>query len=363
MVAIAVDTGNGAMKAAMMTTTGHLISVQISSAYKLAVTLSGGTSPTTYTVDGSPAFWIGDDAVHLKGDALPIGPTAVRLDDPRQTDFYAAGIVELMIKARCLPGTYTVALGLGLPNMELQPNAKQNDAGETVEVLAVIPETRQAIKRHLYGKTYQVRRTDEEGETTLWHLTIGNIYTQAQSYGTWMALTHTIFGTRRTDGIQEYTVIDLGRGDTHATTIQLKPTFRMTTQRSGDGTIRQARAVARSLPRFDMNDAQAQHALITRSVLDSGRPTSINDVVDGVVERETQDTLARLLPVLRNQNAFIIFTGGGTKDRTTQRLISERMDSLGRSATSYMIVHPDVASTLNAVGTLLKVLFTTVGTA
>jgi hypothetical protein len=358
MTAIGIDPGNGEMKAAMMALDGRLVTVQIISAYKIAVTLGGGKSPTTYTVNGGPAFWIGADAVQMKGDALPIGPTAVRLEDPRQVDFYAAGVVELLIKARCAPGQYTVAAGLALPNMEMQPQVKKNDSGEEAEVMAVILEAKQAIKQHIYGKTYQISRTDEDGEVTNWSITFGNVYTQAQSYGTFMALTHTIFGSRRTDGIQEYAIIDMGRGDTHETLIQLAPTFRMTTRRTGEGTIKQARAVARALPEFDMNDAQAQHALITRSILDGGRPTSISAVVDKVVERETQETLSRLLPALRNRNAYIAFTGGGTKDATTLQIIHERMESVSRSPDSYVIVHPEVASVLNAVGTLLKVLFT-----
>lgn len=362
MTALGIDPGNGEMKAAMMGLDGHIVTVQIVSAYKIAVSLGGGKSPTTYSVNGGPSFWIGADAVQMKGDALPIGPTSVRLEDPRQVDFYAAGVIELLLKAHCAAGQYTLAAGLGLPNMEMQPQVKKNEAGEEVEVLGVIAETKQAIKDHIYGKTYHITRTDEDGDVTTWTITFGNIYTQAQSYGTFMALTHTIHGTRRTDGIQEYAIIDMGRGDTHETLIQLAPTFRMMTRRTGEGTIKQARAVARSLPEFEMNDAQAQQALMTRSILDGGRPTSISGIVDKVVERETQETLSRLLPALRNRNAFIAFTGGGTKDTTTLQMIKERMNSVNRTADSYIIVHPDVASVLNAIGTLLKVLFTALGT-
>ena len=358
MTAIGIDPGNGEMKAAMMGLDGRLVTVQIISAYRIAVTLGGGKSPTTYTVNGGPSFWIGRDAVQMKGDALPIGPTAVRLEDPRQIDFYAAGVVELLIKAHCAPGQYTLATGLALPNMEMQAQVKKNEAGEEVEVFGVVEESKQAIKEHIYGKSYHVSRLDEDGDVTNWQITFGQVYTQAQSYGPFMALTHTIFGTRRTDGIQEYAIIDMGRGDTHETLIQLSPTFRMMTKRTGEGTIKQARAVARALAEFDLNDAQAQEALITRSILDGGRPKSINHVVDKVVERETQEMLSRLLPALRNRNAFIAFTGGGTKDATTLQMINDRMDSVGRSAESFVIVHPEVASVLNAVGTLLKVLFT-----
>ena len=100
MTAIGIDPGNGEMKAAMMARDGRLVTIQIVSAYKIAVALGGGKSPTTYAVNDGPAFWIGADAVQMKGDALPIGPTAVRLEDPRQIDFYAAGIVQLLTKAR-----------------------------------------------------------------------------------------------------------------------------------------------------------------------------------------------------------------------------------------------------------------------
>jgi hypothetical protein len=71
------------------------------------------------------------------------------------------------------------------------------------------------------------------------------------------------------------TILDIGGGDLQQTDITLKPAYRMSSERRGDGTIDIARGLKQLLPKAKFNDVTAQYALITRQALISGKMQTI----------------------------------------------------------------------------------------
>jgi len=61
-------------------------------------------------LDGLPDFWIGEASIRNDGRALPIGPTAQRLLDPRQHSFLGAGMVEALIAVALVTSPASLAL-------------------------------------------------------------------------------------------------------------------------------------------------------------------------------------------------------------------------------------------------------------
>ena len=118
VVCLGLDNGNDAAKLTLLNRDGQLVSLRIPTAYSAARIFQGGSGEVTYHLDGLPDFWIGEPAIRNDGRALPIGPTAQRLPDPRQHSFLGACMVEALIAAGYAPDAYVLAVGFAIPNSE-----------------------------------------------------------------------------------------------------------------------------------------------------------------------------------------------------------------------------------------------------
>jgi len=352
-VLIGVDNGNDALKIAVLRPDGTLITRRIPAAYRAAALIRGGASEVSYRVDGAPGCWIGETALRHDGDDLPIGPTRQRLTDPRLRHLLAAGLVEVLHAAGYAPGSHTLVLGLAIPNTEIVPvRGAGADEGER---LGVDPETRQVLEQHLTGVTWSVERLGADGDGTAWQLRLATVLPQAQTTGTLVAVTKAPTGTTVTD-VEEMDIVDIGGGDLQVTTVQIQPTYRMTTRRLGDGTIRIARALKEHFPRHELTDVAAQHALITRRLLVSGRQRPIDAEVAAVLNSQGQALIGAVLPVLRQSRRFVMITGGGVillHDLLQPRLEAE----LKRRGEDYDFIHHGIASEINSIGVLFAALF------
>jgi hypothetical protein len=238
VVCLGLDNGNDAAKLAVLSSAGVLVSVRIPTAYSVARTFQGGSGEVTYHLDGLPDFWIGEAAIRNDGRALPIGPTAQRLPDPRQHSFLGACIVEALLAAGYIPGAYVLAVGFAIPNSEIVIETKV-----VGDKLGVCEETKAALKKYIRGQDWSIERTDERGKVTRWILTVRHIVPQAQSIGTFIAWGKSPTGATVTD-YDALTILDIGGGDLQRTDVYLKP-YRMTSERLGDGSVRVVRIVAR----------------------------------------------------------------------------------------------------------------------
>jgi hypothetical protein len=344
-LAIGYDNGNDAAKVALLTDQGRLITLRIPTAYRTAQIIRGGTGVTTYRHDGPP-FWIGAAALDHEGDALPIGPTPQRLADPRQRAFIAAVLVEALVQADYPPGSYDLALGIAVPNIEIVREAQGDKLG-------VAEPTRAALKT-LRGVPQTVRRTDQRGRESVWMLTVRHLIPQAQSIGTFLAWSRTPMGSTVTD-VEALTVIDIGGGDLQRTDISVNP-YRMATQHLGTGTVGIARALATAFPQLGLNDVQAQQALVSRSLRIAGRRQDITAQVTAAIATHGQDVIGRVLPILQQQQRYVLITGGGAI--LLRDLLSERAAAVGKAQPDdYALIDPRHAALLNAVGALFAVLF------
>jgi hypothetical protein len=345
-LAIGYDNGNDAAKVALLTDQGRLTTLRVPTAYRTAQIIRGGTGVTTYQYDDSPPFWIGAPALDHEGDALPIGPTPQRLADPRQRAFIAAALVEALVQADHPPGSYDLALGIAVPNIEIVREAQGDKLG-------VAEPTRAALKT-LRGVGQIVRRTDQRGRESVWTLTVRHLIPQAQSIGTFLAWSRTPLGSTVTD-VEALTVIDIGGGDLQRTDISVNP-YRMATQHLGTGTVGIARALAAAFPHLGLNDVQAQHALVSRSLRSAGRRQDITVQVAAAIATHGQDLIGRVLPILQQQQRYVLITGGGAI--LLRDLLSERATAVGKTQPDdYALIDPRHAALLNAVGALFAVLF------
>src|SRR5947209_4110529 len=82
-IIVSVDNGNDAFKGAIQAAhTSALQTRRIVAAYAPARTIRAGEGVTTYQVNASEPFWIGEDAVFTQhAESLPIGFTEERLPD------------------------------------------------------------------------------------------------------------------------------------------------------------------------------------------------------------------------------------------------------------------------------------------
>ncbi len=348
-LAVALDNGNDAVKLAMVDGTGQLRLLRVPTAHGVAHRIQGGTGETTYQLNGGTSFWIGEAALRNDGRALAVGPTSQRLADPRQRQFLAASLIELLIVAGYEPGVYQIALGFAIPNTEIVRE------GEMSEKLVVAPETRDALKEHLRSATWTVERADARGGVpSTWTITIGQLIPQAQSIGTFVCWSKTPTG-KTVVGYDAVSVLDIGGGDLHETDIALKP-YRMSSRRLGDGTIAIARGLKELLPKAGLNDVTAQHALITRRALIAGRMQDVSAEVNEAIGMYGQDLIGLILPILQQTRRFVILTGGGTI--LLHGILSERLKAAGKiEGQEYLVIPNAFAAFLNAVGALFGMLF------
>lgn len=351
------DNGNGAKKVAVLTDKARLVTTRTPTAYKVAKAIRAGKGVTSYRVNGSDAFWIGEDALTRDGDALPIGATSQRLADTRQRSFNAACMVETLVRAGYAPGVYPLAVGFAVPNEEIESQSQRDGS----EKMGVSSDTRAALKAHLNGQIFSVERIDPQGHLTTWTLRYEKIIPQAQSIGTLFAWSRTIDGVLEADGIRRVAIIDIGGGDMQLTEVELDP-YRMTAERLGQGTIGIARELAAKFPRLRLSDAQAQYALESKTIEESGREIPIDAEVQAAIQSTGQDLIGRMLKVLQQPGAYVLVTGGGVKLAGLRAIIEERAVTSGKtSPRNYTIIDPQVADILNATGALLAVVYAAAG--
>jgi hypothetical protein len=356
LVPAGLDNGNGHTKIALLTPAGELVTQAVPTVYRAAKEIRGGAGITSYRVNSGPAFWAGAEALGQDGDALPIGTTSERLGDPRQISFLAAALVEALIAGGYKSGIHNLAVGLAVPNDEIVLMRGGDRLG-------VSKETKQAIKEHLFGKTFEVARTASNGQVSWWTLTYSTIMPQAQSIGTYLVWSRQPNGQTVDDGIEALSIVDIGTGDLQRTDVDVAP-YRMTGEKLGRGTVTMARQLAAQLGHLRLNDAQAMQALISRTVRESGVRVPIDAEVDQVIAAEGQDLVARLLPVLQQQSRYVLFTGGGVLLDGLRAAIEERAAAMGKRAPrNYTMVPDQFALTLNATGALVAVVYAAAGSA
>jgi hypothetical protein len=348
-IAIGFDNGNDAAKVTILNDAGKMVTIRIPTAHQPAKTFQGGQGEVTYQIGDDTGFWIGEAAIRNAGRALRVGSTATRITDTRHASFLAGCLVEAMTAAGFAPGEYTLALGFAIPNSEIIKESPQS------EKLVVSDETKGALRTHVQDKQWHVTRTDERGKRTIWQLSVRYLVPQAQSVGTFIAWAKAPNGRTVTD-YDALTIVDVGGGDLQQTDITLKPTYRMSSERRGDGTIDITRGLKQLLPKAKFNDVTAQYALITRQALISGKMQTIEKEVMSVIDTYGQDLVGKMLEIVQETRRFLVITGGGVI--LLKKPLLDMLDAAEVAADrDYFLVNRDLASVLNSVGALFAVLF------
>jgi hypothetical protein len=341
------DLGNSALKIAVRQAAAPQLRVfRFEAVYTPAVTIRAGDGATALRVlrDGlwCEWFWL-DQSDAPMGEMLPIGATTERLADPRMLDFLVGALTEALQRSGWAPGAYTLWLGFGVPNEEV------SSAGLVVEARQVL--------RQLRGLPFAVERREPAGDVATWTITIGELVPAAQSLGTFFAWYHTLAGQPAVKDLDLITVADLGGGHLSRFDVEIirqpghPPRFRGTGGILGEGMVIIARELielVKARYRVRLNETAALHALITRTILVSGRRTRIDDLIAGAVQSRGQPLLAMLTPIFTDQRRFPIFSGGGAACLRTE--LEARAEAAQRTSDSYLILPMSVASTLNAVG-------------
>jgi hypothetical protein len=347
-IAVGLDNGNDAAKVTLLNDAGKAVSVRIPTAHRLAKTFQGGQGEVTYQLGDEASFWVGEAAIRNEGRALRVGSTATRIADARHAGYLAACLVEAMIAAGFSPGAYKLAIGFAIPNSEIVKENADSDK------LVVSEETRNALRKHVQGSEWPLTRTDERGHFTNWSLTVRHLIPQAQSVGTFVSWAKAPTGVTITD-YDALTILDIGGGDLQQTDISLKP-YRMSSERRGDGTIDIARGLKELLPKAKFNDVTAQHALVARQALMSGKMQKITREVDSVINTYGQDLVGKMLEIFQETRRFLVITGGGVI--LLQDTIIDLLNAAGlESERDYFVVNHGLASVLNSAGALFAVLF------
>ena len=342
-IAIGLDNGNDAAKITMLNDAGKAVTIRIPTAHQLAKTFQGGQGEVTYQLGDDASFWIGEAAIRNAGRALRVGSTATRITDTRHASFLAGCLVEAMITAGFAPGAYKLALGFAVPNSEIIKESPNSDK------LIVADETKGALRTHVQDKHWQITRTDERGKRTTWQLSVRHLVPQAQSVGTFVAWAKAPNGRTVTD-YDALTILDVGGGDLQQTDITLKPAYRMSSERRGDGTIDIARGLKQLLPKAKFNDVTAQYALI------SGKMQTIEKEVVSVIDTYGQDLVGKMLEIVQETRRFLVITGGGVI--LLKKPLLDMLDAAEVAAErDYFLANRDLASVLNSVGALFAVLF------
>lgn len=350
LLVVGADHGNAAYKGAVLSPQGRLHTVHLPCAYEPARDIVSGEGAVTYEVNGGVPFWIGGEALARGGEALRVGRTEERLIDLRQIEFLAAALVETLRAGGYAPGHYDLALGLAIPNNEIQRLGTR---------LGVDERTGAALRRTLLRQTLAVTRQDGRGGRQHWRLTIAALVPQAQTLGTFVAWSHTPDGTLATDRLV-VSFVDIGGGDLQISdvTLQLEagaPRYSMTSRRAGDGTVRLARALQQRYPQ--LSEIAAHQALWQRRVLQDGQLRDIGAELAPLLATEGEALLARLLPVLRQRDRAVVISGGGAL--VLREAIRAQIAAVGRSeGAGVELVDPAWAPLTNAVGVLFSTLFT-----
>lgn len=349
-LAVGVDNGNDALKVAVLDPTGQLFMRRVPMAIVAARAIQSGRGETTHIVDGQQ-LWIGDVALRHDGQDIPAGSTAQRVGDPRWRQLFFAALADILADAGYAPGEYVIAISLAVPNVEVARDGRSDRLG-------VIPETATAIRAYVRDQRAVVQRVDDHGAGQVWTLHIHQVLGQAQSLGTFTAWSKSPAG-RTVQDVEGVLVVDIGGGDQQQTEITVAP-YQMLTERIGDGTITLARAFQQRYATAQLTTLAAQQALMTRRLVISGRRRDVSSEVQQILASEGQNLIGKVLPALRQQRLFVIFTGGGII--LLHELLRDRIATTDkRDGEDYTIVPVAVASTLNSVGALFNLLFKTSG--
>ena len=350
----AIDNGNDAFKGAMLHTHEPLLKTKrIITAYAPAKTIRAGEGVTTWQVNGSEPFWVGEDALSMqKAESLPIGGTQERLPDERYQRFLFACLVELLLEAGygthpgAFQGEHDLYVSFGLPNEEITLKGPKEGI--------------QHALRAIFNRPFLVERTDEQGETTVWKLRLVELHPYPQSFASFVAWYYTPEGTPIETDIVKHVTLDLGGGQLHTCEVDLlhqpvgRPKLRMTAALLGDGTIAMARAARETIrgryPEVRLSDVEAQQVLMSKAVTVGGRRTKVDDIVAAVIEARSQNLFTQLLPLLQDGQSFVMFTGGGSilLAQSLYQLVQTK-----RATQSFLFVPTELASVLNAIGGLI----------
>ncbi len=350
-ILVSVDNGNDAFKGAMLHVRNpFLCTKRIVTAYAPARKLGAGDGITTWQVNESEPFWIGEDALlTMKAESLPIGMTEDRLPDERYRCYLFACLIELLLEAgygttaQEFQGTYDLYLSFGVPNEEVS----RSGVNEAVR-RALTP---------LFNTVYTIRRTDEQERSTTWKVRLVEINPYPQTFGSFVTWYYTIDGTPIETDIVKHLTLDIGGGQFHQCEVTLqhqaqgKPKLRMAATLLDEGTISIARAVRDQLraqhPGIRLSDAEAQQVLVSRHALIGGRRASVDEIVSEVIEARSHNLLTHLRHQLQEERSFLMFTGGGSI------LLAQSLHGLvraSRNAQSFLFVPKELASVLNAIG-------------
>ncbi|HTK06312.1 MAG TPA: hypothetical protein VL485_04020 [Ktedonobacteraceae bacterium] len=254
---VAVDNGNDAFKGAMLHVQApFLCTRRIITAYAPAAQLGIGDGITTWQVNGSEPFWIGEDALQAKKiESLPIGMTYDRLPDERYRRYLFACLVELLLEAGYeeTQDAYNLYLSFGIPNEE-------TDRGGVKDA------TRRGLIP-LFNTLYTIRRTDEQGQVTIWTLRLVELNPYPQTFGSFASWYYTIYGMPVETPIVRHLTLDIGGGQFHQCEVTIqhqpqgKPKLRMAASLIDDGTIALARVVRERIraqhPGIRLSDVEA----------------------------------------------------------------------------------------------------------
>jgi len=350
-ILVSIDNGNDALKGAILHAREPLLRTRrIVTAYAPARTIRAGEGITTWQVNDSEPFWIGEDAVLAdKTESLPIGMTEDRLDDQRFRHFLSACLVELLIDAgyRTRPGepqgTYNLFVSLGIPPEELDRRGPKESVRRALLSLLNTPVT--------------VRRCDEQDQNTTWALRLIDITPYPQTFASFVSWYYTLDGLPIETDIVKHVTLDIGGGHLHECRIDLthqtagKPKLRMSASLLGEGTIAMARAVRETIraryPGVQLSDVLAQQVLTSGAVIIEGRRVRVDEVIAEVINARSQQLFAQLLSLLQERQNFVMFTGGGSLllSHSLRRLVSTK-----RSLNSVLFVPDAFAPVLNAIG-------------
>jgi hypothetical protein len=347
----ALDNGNDAVKGAMPDARQPFLrTVHIVTAYAPAAMLRAGEGVTTWQVDDSEPFWIGEDAVFTRhAESLPVGFTEERLSDGRALRFLFASLVELLREAGYataaaeFQGEHDLYVSFGAPNEEV---SRQGPTDTLRRALSA-----------LFNTPVRVRRTDESGRVTTWRLRLVDITPYPQSFASFVTWYYTPDSSPIQTDIVRHVTLDIGGGQLHSCEVELqhratgRPKLRMSASLLGDGTIAMARAAREAIraryPGVHLSDAQAQQVLVQGAVTVGGRRTRVDDLVAEVIMARSHNVFTQLLPLLQEGQSFVMFTGGGSV------LLAEslyRLVSAKRSPASFLFVPTELAPVLNALG-------------
>jgi len=341
----AIDNGNDAFKGAIMhATIPQLVTKRVATAYAPAKTIRVGEGITSYQVNGSERFWVGDEAVNTQqSEGLPVGFTTERLPDGRFQSYLAACLVELLLKAGYRPGIYDLYASFGLPNEEMTLH------GARPEVAAAL--------RLLHQTPFVVERADEQRQITSWTVRLVELSPYPQSFGTFAAWYYTVDGKPIPTTVVRHVTLDIGGGQFHDCEVDLdrrpdgRVKLRMSANLLGDGTIaiaRAARDVIRAAhPGIHLSDAEAQQVLLTRTVVVGGHRLAVDEIVEEVIAARGQNILTRMLPLVQEGRNFLLFTGGGSA------LLESKLREIvlpTRTTREYLFVLREFAPVLNVIG-------------